>query len=102
MRISREHSKQLEAKLNASEVARTEVEAKARVAEGLQAKLDAAEEALKEAQDKAAAMKDRIDQIDAREADLIKRFDAQSKKFGGKSFFIDISSSLALILFVLC
>ena len=101
MRISQEHAKQLEAKLNASEVARTKAETKARVAEGLQAKLDATEEALKEAQDKAATMKDKIDQIDAREADLIKRFDAQSEKFGGKIFFVDISSSLALNLFVL-
>ena len=82
-RISQEHTKRLEEKLNASEIARTKAEAKARAAEGLQAKLDAAEKALKEAQDKAAAMKDRIDQIDAREADLIKRFDAQSEKFGG-------------------
>ena len=78
MRISQEHAKQLEAKLDASEVARAKAEAEARVAEDLQAKLDAAEEALKEAQDKAAAMKNKVDQIDAREADLIKRFDAQS------------------------
>ena len=82
-RISQEHAKQLEEKLNASEVARREAEAKLRDAEGLQAKLDAAEKALKEAQDKAAAMQDRIDQIDAREADLIKKFDIQSEKFGG-------------------
>ena len=100
-RISQEHAKQLEEKLNGSEIARTKAEAEARDAEGLQDKLDAAKEALKEAQDKAAAMKDRIDQIDAREADLIKRFDAQSEKFGGKIFFVDISSSLALNLFVL-
>ena len=86
MRISQEHARQLEAKLDASEVARAKAEAKARDAEGLQAKLDGAEEALKEAQDKATAMKGRIDQIDARDADLIKRFDAQSEKFGGKIF----------------
>ena len=78
-RISQEHAKQLEEKLNASEIARTQAEAKARAAEDLQAKLEAAEEALKEAQDKATAMKNKIDQIDAREAD------AQSKKFGGNS-----------------
>ena len=82
-RISQEHAKQIEEKLNASEVARKKAEAKVRDAEGLQAKLDAAEKALKEAQDKAAAMKDKIDQVDAREAELIKRFDAQSEKFGG-------------------
>ena len=82
-RISQEHGKQLEEKLNASEKARKEAEAKLRDAEGLQAKLGAAEKALKEAQDKAAAMQDRIDQIDAREADLIKKFDVQSEKFGG-------------------
>ena len=82
-RISQEHAKQLEEKLNASEVARKKAEAKLRDAEGLQAKLDAAEEALKEAQDKAASMQDRIEKIDAREADLIKKFDAQSEKFGG-------------------
>ena len=82
-RISQEHGKQLEEKLNASEIARKKAEAKVRDAEGLQAKLDAAEKALKEAQDKAAAMQDRIDQIDAREAELIKKFDAQSEKFGG-------------------
>ena len=78
-RISQEHGKQLEEKLNASERARKEAEIKLRDAEGLQAKLDAAEKALKEAQDKVAAMKDRIDQVDAREAELIKRFDAQSE-----------------------
>ena len=42
-RISQEHAKQLEEKLNASEVARKIAEAKVRDAEGLQAKLDAAE-----------------------------------------------------------
>ena len=82
-RISQEHGKQLEEKLNASEIARKKAEAKLRDAEGLQAKLDAAEKALKEAQGKAAAMQDRIDQIDAREAELIKKFDIQSEKFGG-------------------
>ena len=82
-RISQEHAKQIEEKLNASEVARKKAEAKVRDAEGLQAKLDAAEKALKEAQEKAAAMQDRIDQIDARETELIKKFDAQSEKFGG-------------------
>ena len=82
-RISQEHGKQLEEKLNASEMARKKAEAKVRDAEGLQAKLDAAEKALKEAQDKAAAMQDRIDQIDAREAELIKKFDIQSEKFWG-------------------
>ena len=82
-RISQEHAKQLEEKLNASEIARKKAEAKARDAEGLQAKLDATEKALKEAKHKAVAMKDKIDQIDAREAELIKRFDAQSEKFGG-------------------
>ena len=85
-RISQEHAKQLEEKLNASEIARAKAEAEARAAEGLQARLDAAEKALKEAQDKVATMKDKIDQIDAREAELIKRFDAQSEKFGGKCF----------------
>ena len=29
-------------------------------------------------------MKDKIGQIDVREAELIKRFDVQSEKFGGK------------------
>ena len=82
-RISQEHGKQLEEKLNASEVARKKAEAKVRDAKGLQAELDAADKALKEARDKAAAMQDRIDQIDAREVDLIKKFDAQSEKFGG-------------------
>ena len=83
-RISQEHAKQIKEKLNASEIARKKAEAKARDAEGLQAKLNAAERALKEAQDQVAAMKDRIDQVDARETELIKRFDAQSEKFGGK------------------
>ena len=91
MRISQEHAKQLEEKLNASEIARKKAEAKAQDAEGLQAKLDAAEKALKEAQDKAVAMKDKIDQVDAREAELIKRFDAQSEKFGGKNFLSMVS-----------
>ena len=76
LKISQEHAKQLEAKLNASEKARKKAETEAQAAVNLQAKLDAAEKALKEAQDKAAAMRDRIDQIDTREADLIKRFDA--------------------------
>ena len=65
------------------QIARKKAEAKVRDAEGLQAKLDAAEKALKEAQDKTAAMQERIDQIVAREADLIKKFDIQSEKFGG-------------------
>ena len=64
-------------------MARKKAEAKVRDVEGLQAKLDAAEKALKEAQDKAAAMQERIDQIDTREAELIKKFDIQSEKFGG-------------------
>ena len=34
-------------------------------------------------------MQDRIDQIDAREADLIKKFDAQSEKFGGIFLCVD-------------
>ena len=82
-RISQEHGKQLEEKLNASEMAHKKAEAKVRDAEGLQAKLDAAEKALKEAQDKASAMQDRIDQIDAREAQLIEKMDIQSEKVGG-------------------
>ena len=82
-RISQEHAKQLEQKLNASETARKEAETKVQAANVLRTKLEAAEKALKEAQDKAEAMKDKIDQIDAREAELIKRFDAQSEKFGG-------------------
>ena len=82
-RISQEHARQLEEKLNASEISRKEAEAKAQATEDLQAKLEATEKALKEAQDEAAAMKEKIDRIDAREADLIKRFDAQSEKFGG-------------------
>ena len=98
MRISQEHAKQLEAKLNASEEARQKAESKAQAVVNLQAKLDGVEKALKEAQDEAAAMKDRVDHIDTREADLIKRFDAQSEKFGGK---VSLSTILAfaLILF---
>ena len=71
--------------MNASEIARKEAEAKARAAEVLRTKLEAAENALKEAQDEAAAMREKIDQIDTREAELIKRFDAQSEKFGGNT-----------------
>ena len=33
-------------------------------------------------------MKEKIDQFDAREADLIKKFDVQSEKFGG-IFIVD-------------
>ena len=89
-RISQEHGKQLEEKLNASEKARKEAEAKLRDAEGLQAKLEAAEKALKEAQDEAASMKEKIDRVNAREADLIKRMDEQSEKFGGSFSLLEI------------
>jgi septal ring factor EnvC (AmiA/AmiB activator) len=98
-RISQEHAKQLEQKLNASEIARKEAEAKAQAANVLRTKLEAAENALKEAQDKAEAMKDKIDQIDAREAGLIKRFDAQSEKFGGNILCRRIAWSRHLFLF---
>ena len=98
-RISQEHGKQLEEKLNASETARKKAEAKARDAEGLQAKLDAAKKALKEAQDQVASMKDKIDQVDTREAELIKRFDAQSEKFGGNNLLSMILLKPILFLF---
>ena len=67
------------------------MEAKAQAAEDLQARLNATEEALRGAQDKAVVMKKKIDRVDAREADLIKRFDAQSEKFGDKFSFSIIS-----------
>ena len=89
-RISQEHARQLEEKLNASEIARKEAEAKAQAARVLRAKLEAAEKALKEAQDEAAAMKEKIARVNAREADLIKRMDEKSEKFGGGTSLLEI------------
>ena len=67
-----------------------EAEAKARATDDLQAKLDAAEEVLKEAREEVKAMKEKLDRVDTREADLIKRMDEQSEKFGGSFSFLKI------------
>ena len=85
LRISQEHARELEAKLNANERALKEAESKTLATEHLQAKLEAAEKALKEAENKASASEEKITQLAAREADIVNRLDALSNSFGSKS-----------------
>ena len=71
LRIAQEHAKELEKKLEASEKARKDAEAKAASAEDLQIRLNAAE----------SALNDRDEQIAQREADITARLDKQSDRF---------------------
>jgi hypothetical protein len=69
--IAREHAKELEKKLEASEKARSDAEAKSASAEDLQSWLDAAE----------LALSDKNEEIFQREANIIGRLDKQSNRF---------------------
>ena len=68
---TQENAKELEKKLEASEKARKDAEAKAASAEDLQIRLNAAE----------SALNDRNEQIAQREADITARLDKQSDRF---------------------
>jgi hypothetical protein len=69
--IAQEHAKELEKKLEASEKARSDAEAKSASAEDLQSWLDAAE----------LALSDKNEEIFQREANIIGRLDKQSNRF---------------------
>ena len=71
LRIAQEHTKEFEKKLEASEKARRDVEAKAASAEDLQIRLNAAE----------SALNNRDEQMAQREADITARIDKQSDRF---------------------
>jgi uncharacterized protein (DUF3084 family) len=78
---AQEHILELEKKLEASENARKDAEAKAASANELQTRLDSAELALKE----------KSEQVAQREADVVERLDKLSDKFSGMSippFFV--------------
>jgi len=84
LKISQEHVKKLEAKLDANEKALKEAESRALAADSLQIKLEAAEKALKEAEDKASASEEKVTRLTTREADIVNKLDALSNSFGSK------------------
>lgn len=91
LKISQKHTKELEAKLEATEKALKEAENKTSAVEGLQARLDAAEEALKEAKARASTaeknLSDKVKEVTSREAGIKKRLDELTTSFGSKSEF---------------
>ena len=103
LKICQQHTKELEAKLEATEKALKEAESKTSAVEGLQAKLDAADEARKEAEARALTaennLSDKMKEIASREAGIKKRLDELTTSFGSKSEF---SSPCCFALFTWC